>query len=434
MTIRGTQPSDNLHLLIRRWEGFYASGRTGPMTTESTTPTNDKNGRDGRRDIARAVTRIAHEILERNKGIPGSAPGRDQDRGVHLAHRPSAAFMTSRGPRSRSANWTSRCTGRPLAAEGSTDPPTTSVLFKISDLKVVLVDDVLFTGRTIRRHGRTDDLGRPAEIQLAVLVDRGHRQLPIKANYRQEHSHLARRGHRGPPRRKRGRGPRGHPQGVTGDIVVGLKRKDLLSLTQLSADDISPILETADSFKEVSGREIKKVPALRGKTVVNLFSSPAREPEPPLNWPPNGSVPMSSIFALFQQRRPGERCWIPPGTSKPCRRISSSFDIPRQARPRPWRGRQVVGDQCRRRVARTSDAGPAGSVHDSQPGMGFSGTARGDRRGCGAQPRGPLEHFRPHETRRRSAGRGPPTMIPLHISQLGVQVYHNLDDGLRACM
>ena len=56
---------------------------------------------------------------------------------------------------------------------------------------------------------------------------------------------------------------------------MGLKRKDLLSLTVLSADDITLILDTAESFKEVSGREIKKVPALRGKTVVNLFFEPS---------------------------------------------------------------------------------------------------------------------------------------------------------------
>jgi len=60
----------------------------------------------------------------------------------------------------------------------------TSIPFNISDLKIVLVDDVLFTGRTIRAAlDGLMDLGRPAEIQLAVLVDRGHRQLPIRANY-----------------------------------------------------------------------------------------------------------------------------------------------------------------------------------------------------------------------------------------------------------
>jgi len=60
----------------------------------------------------------------------------------------------------------------------------TTIPFNISDLRVVLVDDVLFTGRTIRAAmDGLIDLGRPAEIQLAVLVDRGHRQLPIKANY-----------------------------------------------------------------------------------------------------------------------------------------------------------------------------------------------------------------------------------------------------------
>jgi len=60
----------------------------------------------------------------------------------------------------------------------------TTIPFNISDLKIVLVDDVLFTGRTIRAAlDGLMDLGRPAEIQLAVLVDRGHRQLPIRANY-----------------------------------------------------------------------------------------------------------------------------------------------------------------------------------------------------------------------------------------------------------
>ena len=68
---------------------------------------------------------------------------------------------------------------------------------------------------------------------------------------------------------------------------MSLKRKDLLSLTPLSVDEIKLVLDTADSFKEVTGREIKKVPALRGKTVVNLFSSRAPEPARPLSWRPS---------------------------------------------------------------------------------------------------------------------------------------------------
>ena len=63
--------------------------------------------------------------------------------------------------------------------------------------------------------------------------------------------------------------------GSEAEDAMGLKRKDLLSLAPLSVDEIALILETADSFKEVTGREIKKVPALRGKTVVNLFFEPS---------------------------------------------------------------------------------------------------------------------------------------------------------------
>ena len=111
------------------------------------------------------------------------------------------------------------------------------------------------------------DLGRPAEIQLAVLVDRGHRQLPIKATYigkniptsREENIQVS-----------AGRG-RETTIGSSfskreGEMcTMSLKRKDLLSLASLSAEEITLILETADSFKEVTGREIKKVPALRGQ-------------------------------------------------------------------------------------------------------------------------------------------------------------------------
>jgi pyrimidine operon attenuation protein/uracil phosphoribosyltransferase len=136
-------------------------------------------------DMARALTRIAHEILERNKGTKDLALVGIRTGGVHLAHRLVRRIQEIEG------------TCIPIGELDITlyrddlslrkDQPilrTTSVPFKISDMKVVLVDDVLFTGRTIRAAmDGLIDLGRPAEIQLAVLVDRGHRQLPIKANY-----------------------------------------------------------------------------------------------------------------------------------------------------------------------------------------------------------------------------------------------------------
>jgi pyrimidine operon attenuation protein/uracil phosphoribosyltransferase len=136
-------------------------------------------------EVARTLTRIANEILERNKGIQGMALVGIRTGGVHLAHRLAKRIQEiERGP-------------VPIGELDITlyrddlslrkDQPVlkkTTIPFNISDLKVVLVDDVLFTGRTIRAAmDGLIDLGRPAEIQLAVLVDRGHRQLPIKATY-----------------------------------------------------------------------------------------------------------------------------------------------------------------------------------------------------------------------------------------------------------
>ncbi|MCE3223800.1 MAG: pyrR [Nitrospira sp.] len=136
-------------------------------------------------DIARALTRIAHEILERNKGIQELALVGIRTGGVHLAHRLVRRIHEIEGRQVPIGELDITLYRDDLSLRK--DQPIlrkTSVPFKISDLKVVLVDDVLFTGRTIRAAmDGLIDLGRPAEIQLAVLVDRGHRQLPIKANY-----------------------------------------------------------------------------------------------------------------------------------------------------------------------------------------------------------------------------------------------------------
>ncbi len=136
-------------------------------------------------EMARALTRIAHEILERNKGTRGLALVGIRTGGVYLAHRLAKRIQDIERNQVPIGELDITLYRDDLALRK--DQPTlrrTSISFNISDLKVVLVDDVLFTGRTIRAAmDGLIDLGRPAEIQLAVLVDRGHRQLPIKATY-----------------------------------------------------------------------------------------------------------------------------------------------------------------------------------------------------------------------------------------------------------
>lgn len=136
-------------------------------------------------DMKRALTRISHEILERNKGIQDLALVGIRTGGVYLARRIQAFIKQIEGHELPLGELDITLYRDDLGSRR--DQPEvrkTSIPFHITDLKIVLVDDVLFTGRTIRAAmDGLIDLGRPAEIQLAVLIDRGHRQLPIKANY-----------------------------------------------------------------------------------------------------------------------------------------------------------------------------------------------------------------------------------------------------------
>jgi len=136
-------------------------------------------------EVARALTRIAHEILERNKGTQEIALVGIRTGGVHLAHRLARRIQEIERAQVPIGELDITLYRDDLGIRK--DQPVlrkTSIPFNVSDLNVILVDDVLFTGRTIRAAmDGLIDLGRPAEIQLAVLVDRGHRQLPIKATY-----------------------------------------------------------------------------------------------------------------------------------------------------------------------------------------------------------------------------------------------------------
>ena len=135
--------------------------------------------------IQRSLVRIAHEILERNKGTAGLALIGIHTRGALLAQRlaKSLEAIDHHAVRVGILDITlyrddlSRIAPNPIFHD-------TDIAFDVTDLTLILVDDVLFTGRTIRAAlNALSDLGRPNAIQLAVLVDRGHRELPIRADY-----------------------------------------------------------------------------------------------------------------------------------------------------------------------------------------------------------------------------------------------------------
>ena len=135
-------------------------------------------------DIGRALTRIAHEILERNKGPDDLVLLGIPTRGVPLAHRLAARIAAvERGVPVGALDVTMYRDDlrlRPVRPLEPTDIPAGGV----DDRVVVLVDDVLYSGRTIRAAlDALGDLGRPRAVQLAVLVDRGHRELPIRADF-----------------------------------------------------------------------------------------------------------------------------------------------------------------------------------------------------------------------------------------------------------
>jgi pyrimidine operon attenuation protein/uracil phosphoribosyltransferase len=135
-------------------------------------------------DVGRALTRIAHEVAERNRGVDGVVLVGIHTRGVPLAARLAAKLAEIEGrPVPLGALDVSMYRDdiglRPPAAGHDTHLP-----FDLSAKMVVLVDDVLYTGRTIRAAlDALLDFGRPRAIQLAVLVDRGHRELPLRADY-----------------------------------------------------------------------------------------------------------------------------------------------------------------------------------------------------------------------------------------------------------
>jgi pyrimidine operon attenuation protein/uracil phosphoribosyltransferase len=161
-----------------------------PTQPELNHPDTDTPAATGRtvldaRDVSRALTRISHEILERNRGSRDLVLLGIPTRGVHLAQRIAAKVSEVEGIEVPVGSldvtmYRDDLRMRPARALLPTEIPNGGIDDKI----VVLVDDVLYSGRTIRAAlDAMNDIGRPRAVRLAVLVDRGHRDLPIRADF-----------------------------------------------------------------------------------------------------------------------------------------------------------------------------------------------------------------------------------------------------------
>ncbi|MFQ6133012.1 MAG: bifunctional pyr operon transcriptional regulator/uracil phosphoribosyltransferase PyrR [Armatimonadota bacterium] len=134
-------------------------------------------------DIRRATRRIAHEILERNRGAQDVVIVGIRTRGIPIAKRLAQAIAEIEGVEVPVGELDVRAHRDDLAPNQRVQAET-DIAFEVTGKRVVLVDEVLYTGRTVRAAmAALGELGRPLQVQLAVLVDRGHRELPIRPDF-----------------------------------------------------------------------------------------------------------------------------------------------------------------------------------------------------------------------------------------------------------
>jgi pyrimidine operon attenuation protein/uracil phosphoribosyltransferase len=209
-----------------------------------------------------------------------------------------------------------------FARRGLSSGGQTSLPFDVNGAEIILLDDVLYTGRTIRAViNELFDYGRPASVRLVVLVDRGGRELPIQADLRCRKSDHATGpvAGAGARRQRRLQLSRGRALNMLHKRNPQLNRNGelihLLSTEGLSRDILTHILDMAANFVSVSDREVKKVPLLRGKSVFNLFFENSTRTRTTFEIAATRlSADVINLDIARSSASKGESCWTPSPT------------------------------------------------------------------------------------------------------------------------
>ena len=237
---------------------------------------------------------MAHEIIESNPELSRIALIGIPSRGIEIAQRLAGYIRQFENAEIETGVVDVAMHRDDLRTRKQSFPRGTHAsAHELADKTLILTDDVLFSGRTCRAAmDSISSFGRPARIQYAVLIDRGHRELPIRADYvgknlptaYAQRVHVRFQNTDGVPdsvwtRKSERKAPMSsrspNPSKVQLREETPWTRKDLCAIQDLSPEEITMILDTAAAFKTVGTREIKKVPALRGKTMVNFFVEPS---------------------------------------------------------------------------------------------------------------------------------------------------------------
>ncbi len=232
-----------------------------------------------RQDLGHKLHRLALQILEHHRDRAPAFVG-IHTRGVTLAERVRKILAAEQADLQIPLGAVDVSFYRDDLDHLITNPEvqSTDIPFAVEGVDVIIFDDVLFTGRTIRSAIEgVMSFGRPKSIELAVLIDRGNRELPIQPDYVGEKIETSRHDHiRVMFDEHDGEDCIRVKQGIDKTTHSPMEpRKDLLEIEDLSREEIEFVLKTAQPYKELFKRSVKKMPTLQGKAVLNLFYEPS---------------------------------------------------------------------------------------------------------------------------------------------------------------